>query len=134
MKTMFNLLVALPAALLLGGLTCAAADALDGSTFSGTVLEVGKSSGVSDHFKFNHGQFQSTACVPFGFETGAYTTQTSDAGIELHSTVPCNKSAGDEMRWDGTVKGNAISGTMVMKQAGKETRFAFDGKRASPAP
>ena len=134
MKTRFKFFVALPAALLLGGLTCAAADALDGSTFSGTVLEVGKSSGVSDHFKFNHGQFQSTACVPFGFETGAYTTQTSDAGIEFHATVPCNKSAGDEMRWDGTVKGDAISGTMVMKQAGKETQFAFDGKRASPAP
>lgn len=121
-QTLFMLLVlaltALPA--------YAAGGALDGKTFKGKVWTEGDP-GDPDSFIFKAGEFRSTACDQYGYGSAPYTVSDKN-GVKSFTATTKNKN-GAEMHWEGSVKGNDIEGSAVMKtQSGEETPMKFAGK------
>ena len=103
----------------------AAAEALDGKTFSGQIGPQGKSEGKEDSFVFQDGAFESTLCTTFGYGTGAYTTEL--AGKALEFTAETADQKGGTMKWKGVVKGDIIEGTAVATENGQTSESWFRG-------
>ena len=94
------------------------AGALDRKVFSGEVGGKGNAHGDKDEFQFHEGKFHSTACDPYGFGEGAYTTVVEGAAVtfEAETTSPTD----GRMVWKGAVRGDTIEGTTTWyKKAGK---------------
>ncbi len=99
---------------------------LDDKTFQVTTVEPGKSGGDADTLEFAGGRFHSTACDPFGFGTGEYTTKKVDGGLEFRAT--CRSASGGTNEWHGTVRGTAIEGGFVCTAPGSPTmQQSFSG-------
>jgi hypothetical protein len=124
-----GIVVLLGASLLLTGVALVAESAkvtLDGKTFSGTLGERGKTKGDKDDYIFKDGAFRSTACDAYGFSAAAYAAKAEGTAIAFESTSHSAKEG--EMAWKGTVKGDAIAGTVVWKKAGKAPKdYWFKG-------
>ena len=101
---------------------------LDGKTFEGMVCEGESKSGDKDRLVFAHGAFDSNACRAYGFTMSPYTA-TKEGDATKFSAVATN-SCGDSNRWDGTIRGDDISGTMQhMNASGKvEASYKFVAK------
>jgi hypothetical protein len=91
--------------------------ALDGKTFSASTGEKGKTKAEPDTLTFKDGKFHSSGCDPYGFGDGAYTTKTEGGVTTFESDTVSAKEGKDH--WKGTVKGNAIEGTMVWTKTGQ---------------
>lgn len=101
-----------------------AAAPLDGKSFTGDLVEHGKTKGDPDTFVFKGGTFRSVACDAYGFGDAPYTV-SQDHGKTVFTAVTKN-TKGDTMSWKGTVDGAMISGTAQMTSGGKPaTSFTF---------
>jgi hypothetical protein len=99
---------------------------LDGKKFSGTLGEKGKTKGDKDDYVFKDGTFRSTACDIYGFSAAVYTAKAEGDAIAFESTTQSIKEG--EMAWKGTVKGDAVTGTVVWKKVGKAAKdYWFKG-------
>jgi hypothetical protein len=93
--------------------------ALDDKTFDVRLVTNGQGAGDPDTLEFAGGRFHSTACDPYGFGSGAYTTTKVDGGWDFRAT--CTNSAGGTNAWHGTVRGTSIDGGFVCTQPGSPT-------------
>lgn len=110
--------------------TLAGAGDLDGMKFGGTITEKGKSNGDKDTLLFENGTFISTACVRYGFSKAPYSSKKAKRGINWSAEVPGTKHPGEKIAWNGTVTGDALTGTMVWKNAKKETEYSVQASRS----
>lgn len=99
---------------------------LDGKVFSGEVGEKGDKKGDADNFEFKNGTFRSTACDEFGFTSAPYSL-TEKNGKRIFTSTTHN-DGGDQITWNGEVKGDAISGTAERKtKSGEKFSMWFNG-------
>jgi hypothetical protein len=96
-----------------------AAGVLDGKVFIGEIGGKGKAHGDKDEFHFQAGKFRSTACDPYGFTDGNYSTvmQGGTIAFEAQTTSPTDGT----MVWEGTVHGDTIEGTATWHKTGGKT-------------
>lgn len=102
--------------------------ALDDKTYQVKMVMAGQAED-SDTLEFAGGRFHSTACDPYGFGSGQYTTTKVDGGFDFHAT--CTNGSGGTNAWHGTVRGDSIEGGFVCTQPGSKTMEGnFRGSRA----
>jgi hypothetical protein len=81
----------------------AAGGALDGKTFIAESGEQGKKAeGPKDEISFRDGKMHSSACDPYGFGDGAYTTMNHPGAVMFHARTESPK--------EGSSNGTAPSG------------------------
>src|SRR5438309_11925274 len=80
--------------------------ALDGKTYTGTLLKQGERQGDPDDFVFHDGQFVSTACAGFGFKPATYSL--SDIGGKVQFSAQSEAANGVRMVWKGQVDGDHL--------------------------
>lgn len=103
---------------------------LDGKTFVGETGEKGKDKGDIETFVFRNGQFDPLQCHPYGFGPAPYTASTS--GDEVRFEAETVSAEEGKMLWKGTVRGNALQGTMVWTKEGQAPiEYWFRGKQKS---
>ena len=83
--------------------------AVDGKTFTGTLVKQGENQGDPDDFVFKDGQFISTACAGFGFKPASYSV-TQD-GTHMLFSAENKTDAGVRMIWKGTIEGDHLQAT-----------------------
>jgi hypothetical protein len=88
--------------------------ALDDKSFQVEIVETGETKGDPDTLEFAGGRFHSTACDPYGFGSGEYTTTKVEGGYDFHAT--CKNASGGTNAWHGTVRGDSIEGGFVCTQ------------------
>lgn len=118
--------------LLFGSLSswAGASSALDGMKFAGTVTEEGKQKGDEDILFFDGGAFVSEACVPYGFGKAPYSATGEKDGVAWHCEVPSTKHQGEKLIWDGIVKGDKLTGTMLwVKADGKTITYSIQATK-----
>jgi hypothetical protein len=71
-----------------------------------------------------HGTFHSTACDKYGFSSAAYTTRPSGNTVHFQAVT---RSADSTITWTGTVEGDHVRGTAILKENGKTTDYVFAG-------
>jgi hypothetical protein len=104
----------------------AQAGALDGKSFTGAMMEKGKTKADKDTFTFKDGKFRSTACDAYGFTETAYTATSKDGATTFEATAQSPKEG--TMKWKGTVMGDSVEGTAVWTKAGQaDTQYTFKG-------
>ena len=103
------LLTCLLAAPLLAFAAAPANPAVDGKTFTGTLVKQGEAQGDPDDFVFKDGQFISTACAGFGFKPASYNI-TQD-GARMQFSAENKTDAGVRMLWKGTIEGDHLQAT-----------------------
>jgi hypothetical protein len=89
---------------------------LDGRSFHGVVLERGKSDGDADTLIFTDGRFRSTACDRYGYGEGTYSA--SRDGDRIHNDAETESPRFGRLRWQGTVSGRRLDGTLTMVRDG----------------
>jgi hypothetical protein len=97
--------------------------ALDGQSFSGTLVKSGEAAGETDELVFKKGTFTSKACVAHGFKAAPYTTAEKD-GVTTF-TASASNAGGETMSWTGTVRDGAVEATAVHKAPAGETTYMF---------
>lgn len=97
------------AAPLLASAAAPANPAVDGKTFTGTLVKQGESQGDPDDFVFKNGQFISTACASFGFKPASYSV-TQD-GARTQFSAENKTDGGVRMIWKGTIEGDHLQAT-----------------------
>jgi hypothetical protein len=85
--------------------------ALDDRAFDIKLGPKGSDVSQPDVIEFAGGRMHSRGCDDAGFGTSTYTSKTVAGGIEFH--VVCKSSSGSTNDWTGTVRGDAIQGTMT---------------------
>ena len=85
------------------------APAVDGKTYTGTLVKQGENQGDPDDFVFKDGQFISTACASFGFKPASYSV-TRD-GARMQFSAENKTDAGVRMIWKGTIEGDHLQAT-----------------------
>ena len=96
-----------------------AGGALDGKSFVAETGEQGKKAESKDEIIFRDGRLRSTACDPYGFGDGAYTTMNHGAaGTMFHARTESAKEGAIE--WGGMVKDDAIEGNFVWTKPGQK--------------
>jgi hypothetical protein len=103
------LLTCLLAAPLLASAAAPASPAVDGKTFTGTLVKQGENQGDPDDFVFKNGQFISTACASFGFKSASYSV-TPD-GTRMQFSAENKTDGGVRMIWKGTIEGDHLQAT-----------------------
>jgi hypothetical protein len=94
-----------------------AANLLDGRSFTGIVLECGKTAGDADTIIFSSGRFRSTACDQYGYGDCAYSATASDGAVSFQATTESPKYG--QLRWRGVVSGKRLDATFTMVREGK---------------
>ena len=89
---------------------------LDGRSFHGVVLETGKTEGDADTLIFADGRFRSTACDRYGYGDGTYAA--SRDGDRIHFDAETESPRFGRLRWQGTVSGRRLDGTLTMVRDG----------------
>jgi hypothetical protein len=89
---------------------------LDGRSYHGVVLERGKSDGDADTLIFTDGRFRSTACDRYGYGEGTYSA--SRDGDRIHFDAETESPRFGRLRWQGTVSGRRLDGTLTMVRDG----------------
>jgi hypothetical protein len=90
---------------------------LDGRSFSGIVLECGKTAGDADTIVFENGRFRSTACDRYEYGDGPYTATQADGTIAFEAQTESPKYG--KLLWRGVVRGRRLDGTLTMVRDGK---------------
>ena len=103
------LLICALAAPLLASAAAPAKPAVDGKTFTGTLVKQGENQGDPDDFVFKDGQFISTACAGFGFKPASYSL-TQD-GARTQFSAENKTDGGVRMVWKGTIEGDHLQAT-----------------------
>ncbi len=98
---------------------------LEGKTFAVTLGEVGKEM-QPDDLIFGTGMFESTGCRQFGYTRSTYRSNTAGNVVTFESK--CMSPTDGTTSWTGTVRGDAIEGTMMWEKTGKTpVKYAFSG-------
>ena len=104
---------------LAASVSASAGGALDGKTFVAESGEQGKKADSKDEIVFRDGKMRSTACDPYGFADGAYTTMNHGAaGTMFHARTESAKEGAIE--WGGMVKGDTIDANFVWTKPGQK--------------
>ena len=85
---------------------------LDGRSFHGIVLEVGKTQGDAETLLFANGRFRSTACDQYDYGDGAYAAHRD--GDSIHFAAETESPRWGRLQWRGTVTGQRLDGTLTM--------------------
>jgi len=115
-----------------GGKAMAAkAGMLDGTKWTVDLMSPKKGAKpMPDTLTFEKGMFESSACHAYGFGTGKYRGKMEKASAMGFSAATTSEKSG-KMDWKGTVKGDAVAGTMVWHpKKGKMETWKFSGKKA----
>ncbi len=109
--------------------SAAPAGRLDGRNFSVATGPAGRRSADKDVLIFKDGSFRSTAGDPYGFEAATYSTLARpDGSLGFAATTVSPKEG--TIRWQGTVRGDAVSGSYVWTKAGRPAAsYWFRGAR-----
>jgi len=83
--------------------------AIDGKTYTGTLVKQGENQGDPDDFVFKDGKFISTACAGFGFKPAVYSIKQD--GKTLQFSAQNETAAGVRMIWQGTIDGDHLVAT-----------------------
>ena len=86
-----------------------ASEILDGKKFVGPTGEKGKKVDHEDVLSFSDGTFTSSACLPFGFESGPYTATVE--GDSIHFQAVTLSPTHGKMEWKGTFKDGTLDVT-----------------------
>lgn len=103
---------------------------LDGKTFEGMVCPGDSKTGDKDQLIFKAGAFDSSACRAYGFTKSPYTaTREGDA---TRFTATATNADGDQNHWEGTIRGDDVTGTMEHRNAAGKVldKFKFVAKLA----
>ena len=95
-----------------------ASGVLDGKTFAADCGEQGKKADSKDQIVFHDGKMRSTACDPYGFGDGAYTTMDHGGSTMFHAKTESPKEGSIE--WSGMIKGDSIDGNYVWTKPGQK--------------
>lgn len=98
-----------------------AAGILDGMVFIGHVGPKGEDANGEDEVVFQNGQFLSTSCTKYGFETAPYTA-TRD-GNDIAFTATTSSSRHGQIEWKGKISGEEIEASYIWT---KERWYWFD--------
>jgi hypothetical protein len=99
--------------------------ALDGRAYE-VVLAFPDAPPQKDTLRFANGKFESTDCTTLGFpQWSDYTAQAAGDAIPFH--VLAKHPSGTTMDWSGTVKGDAVDGTVHRAMNGKTDVLTFKG-------
>jgi hypothetical protein len=90
---------------------------LDGKSFAGETGEKGKAKGDPESFVFRDGKFDPIQCHPYGFSAAPYTARSEAGAVSFESETVSAKEG--KMLWKGTVRGDALEGTMVWSKEGQ---------------
>ena len=91
---------------------------LDGRSFTGIVLECGKTEGDADTIIFKNGRFRSIACDKYDYGDGAYTTAKADGGaVRVQAQTESPKYG--KLLWEGVVRGKRLDATFTMVRDGR---------------
>ena len=90
---------------------------LDGRSFTGIVLECGKTEGDADTLIFSDGRFRSTACDKYDYGDGAYTATGADGAMRFQAQTESPKYG--KLLWEGVVRGKRLDATLTMVRDGK---------------
>jgi len=125
--------------LLLSGILCASlilsctasgkeGPLLDGKSFTVITMPDGNSAeAMMENITFAAGRFDNDNCHLWGFGDGAYTAKESGDSIAFTATT--TSSTEGTMEWTGTLRGDALSGSMVWKKAGQDDmHYVFTSK------
>lgn len=93
-------------------------DSLDGRTFSVELTETSKNEASGDELIFKDGTFFSTECEQYGFTPAPYESKSKAGEVLFKSTLTSGKEGKTE--WEGSVKGDEISGTMFWSKEGQD--------------
>jgi hypothetical protein len=97
----------------------AAGGALDGKTFVADSGEQGKKAeGPKDEITFRDGKMRSSACDPYGFGDGTYTTMDHHGAVMFRARTESAKEG--VIEWSGTVRGDVLDGTYVWTKAAQK--------------
>ena len=97
----------------------AAAGALDGKTFVVQTGEEGKKAeSAPDEIAFRDGKMHSSACDPYGFGDGDYTTMNHGGAIMFRARTDSTKEG--VINWNGTVRGDELQGQYVWTKTGQK--------------
>jgi hypothetical protein len=91
---------------------------LDGRSFSVELTEANKSEATKDELIFKDGTFFSAECEKYGFTPAPYESKSKDGAILFKSALTSGKEGKTE--WEGSVKGDEISGTMFWSKEGQD--------------
>ncbi|MCI0480328.1 MAG: hypothetical protein L0213_01925 [Candidatus Dadabacteria bacterium] len=95
-----------------------AGETLDGRSFSVEMTETSKNEAAKDELIFKDGTFFSTECEQYGFTPAPYESKSKDGAVLFKSTLTSGKEGKTE--WEGSVKGDEISGTMFWSKEGQD--------------
>ena len=98
-----------------------ATEILDGMVFIGHVGPKGEDVNGEDEVVFQNGQFLSTSCTKYGFETAAYTA-TRD-GNDITFTATTRSPRHGQIEWQGKIIGKEIEASYIWT---KERWYWFD--------
>ncbi|HSC33822.1 MAG TPA: hypothetical protein VLG45_00985 [Thermodesulfobacteriota bacterium] len=93
-------------------------DSLDGRSFSVELTEANKNETTKDEMIFKDGTFFSAECEQYGFTPAPYESRSKDGAVMFKSTLTSGKEGKTE--WEGSVKGDEISGTMFWSKEGQD--------------
>lgn len=85
-------------------------DFLDGQTFFGRFVPVGKSSGRADEFVFKNGKFHSRECLAWGFVPGPYWVRTENGHFYFLARLTSKENG--VMTYQGLVSDKKIDATI----------------------
>jgi hypothetical protein len=97
--------------------TALADDSLDGRSYSVELTEANKDEASKDELIFKDGTFFSAGCEQYGFTPASYESKSKDGAVLFKSTLTSGKEGKTE--WEGSVKGDEISGTMFWSKEGQ---------------
>lgn len=98
--------------------------ALDGRTFQVVLVADADHGKNDDCLVFTAGSFDSTACHGYGFGAAPYTVAADGTGF-LATTASAQNGS---MAWQGTVNGDAVSGSVLWTDGkGEKQRSTFKG-------
>lgn len=98
--------------------TASADETLDGRSFSVELTETSKNEAAKDELIFKDGTFFSSECEQYGFTPAPYESKSKDGAVLFKSTLTSSKEGKTE--WEGSVKGDEISGTMFWSKEGQD--------------
>jgi|CZKU01.1.fsa_nt_gi hypothetical protein len=109
--------------------TPSTAGALDGTSYD-VVLEFPAAPAEKDTLRFANQAFESTACTGLGFPRWTPYGARQDAGATTFHVKTVHPS-GTTMDWTGSVKGDAVDGTVNRTMNGHTEALPFKGARHS---
>ena len=100
---------------------------LDGQSYEVKLDTPGEKT-ENDSLIFTSGKFESSACTGIGFpQWSEYTAKQEGEATTFHAKT--KHPSGTTVDWEGTVKGDTISGKMVRVMNGTPANGTFSGKR-----